>query len=94
MSFEAENDWIKAFYADYTFEVDFITEGNEEEVIAIIDQVYTDQPTRVQAKTDIEDDDVAVYGKRVLTMAKQEGKGWFAIMLGKHISLRRKFQTI
>lgn len=86
--FEAENDWIKAFYADYTFEVDFITEGNEEEVIAIIDQVYTDQPTRVQAKTDIEDDGVAVYGKRVLTMAKQEGKGWFAIMLGKHISFK------
>lgn len=85
---EAGNDWIKAFYADYTFEVDFITEGNEEEVIAIIDQIYTDQPTRVQAKTDIENDDVAVYGKRVLTMAKQEGKGWFAIMLGKHISFK------
>ncbi|PVH24496.1 ATP-dependent nuclease [Sphingobacterium corticibacter] len=87
-AFEAGNDWIKAFYADYTFEVDFITEGNEDEVIAIIDQVYTDQPTRVQAKTDIEDGDVAIYGKRVLTMAKQEGKGWFAIMLGKHISFK------
>lgn len=87
-AFEAGNDWIKAFYADYTFEVDFITEGNENEVIAIIDEVYTDEATRLQAKSDIEDDDVAIYGKRVLTMAKQEGKGWFAIMLGKHITFK------
>ncbi len=82
---EASNKWIKVFYAKHTFEVDFITEGNEWEIIQIIDQVYVDQPTRDQSVTDIEDDDVAIYGRRVLTMAKQEGKGWFAIMLGKHI---------
>ena len=26
-----------------------------------------------------------LYGKRVLTMATNQGKGWFAILLGKHI---------
>lgn len=83
--FEANNKWIKVFYAKHTFEVDFVTEGNEWEVKQIIDQVYVDQPTRDQSVTDIEDNDVAIYGKRVLTMAKQEGKGWFSIMLGKHI---------
>lgn len=83
------NTWIKTFYAKHTFEVDFVTEGNWE-VEEIIKQVYVDQKTRDQAKLDLENNDVAVYGKRVLTMAKQEGKGWFAIMLGKHIS----FQTI
>ncbi len=87
-TFETGNDWIKSFYADYTFEVDFITDGNEYEALALVDQIYTDPATRTQAKTDIEDEDVAVYGKRVLTMAKQEGKGWFAIMLGKHISFK------
>ncbi|MGE8421860.1 MAG: ATP-dependent nuclease [Sphingobacterium siyangense] len=85
-AFEIGNPWVKAFYAKYTFEVDFVTEGNDWQVIQIIDQVYVDQPTRDQSLTDLEDDDVSVYGKRVLTMAKQEGKGWFAIMLGKHIS--------
>lgn len=54
----------------------------------IIKKVYIDPATRTQAKTDIESADVAIYGKRVLTMAKQEGKGWFAIMLGKHISYK------
>lgn len=84
--FGAANDWLKTFYADYTFEVDFIGQGNKDEILAIIDKVYTDQTTRHKAKADIEDGNVAVFGKRVLTMAKQEGKGWFAIMLGKHIS--------
>ncbi|NAW51831.1 AAA family ATPase [Elizabethkingia argentiflava] len=84
-AFEIGNPWVKAFYAKHTFEVDFVTEGNALEVIQIIDQVYIDQPTRDQSLTDLEENDVSIYGKRVLTMAKQEGKGWFAIMLGKHI---------
>ena len=87
-AFEAGNDWIQTFYADYTFEVDFVTTGNEWEVIQIIDQVYIDQPTKDKAEADLESDEVSEYGKRVLTMAKQEGKGWFAIMLGKHISFK------
>ena len=87
-AFEGGNDWLKVFYADYTFEIDFLAEGNEDEILAIIDKVYTDPPTRELAKEDVESDMVAVYGKRVLTMAKQEGKGWFAIMLGKHISYK------
>ncbi|MDE5435677.1 MULTISPECIES: AAA family ATPase [Weeksellaceae] len=87
-AFEAGNDWVKTFYANYTFEVNFLAEGNEDEVLAIIEKVYVDQATLDQAKADVNDDDVAVYGKRVLTMAKQVGKGWFAIMLGKHISYK------
>jgi len=86
--FEAGNIWIKAFYAKHTFEVDFVTAGNDWGVIQIIDQVYVDQNTRDNAEAELEDDDVAIYGKRILTMAKQEGKGWFAIMLGKHISYK------
>lgn len=87
-AFEAGNTWVKAFYAKHTFEVDFISEGNALEVERVIKDVYIDPATRTQAKADIESADVAVYGKRVLTMAKQEGKGWFAIMLGKHISYK------
>lgn len=85
---QAGNQWIKAFYADHTFEVDFLTAGNEWEIIQLIDQVYIDQPTRDQSEADLKSKEVSEYGKRVLTMAKQEGKGWFAIMLGKHISFK------
>lgn len=84
--FEKDNDWIKTFYANYTFEVDFVMDGNALEVEQIIGEVYVDKPTIKLAKEELDDEDVAVFGKRVLTMANQEGKGWFAIMLGKHIS--------
>ncbi|GAL81913.1 predicted ATP-dependent endonuclease of the OLD family [Algibacter lectus] len=86
--FEKDNDWIKTFYAKYTFEVDFVMRGNAWEVEQIIDNVYVDKPTIKLTKEELDDEDVAVFGKRVLTMANQEGKGWFAIMLGKHISYK------
>lgn len=85
-TFEGGNTFLKAFYAHHTFEVDFITAGNAWEVVKVIGNVYTDQTTKDLAKIELESVDVSKYGKRVLTMAKQEGKGWFAIMLGKHIS--------
>lgn len=87
-AFEKDNDWINTFYADYTFEVDFVLSGNAWEVEQIVDEVYVDKPTIKLTKEELENKDVAVCGKRVLTMANQEGKGWFAIMLGKHISFK------
>lgn len=88
--FEKDNDWLKTFYANYTFEVDFVLQGNDWEVCEILDDVYSDPAIRTKAKKELESGDVALFGKRVLTMAKQEGKGWFSIMLGKHVN----FQTI
>ncbi len=87
-AFEKDNDWIKTFYAKNTFEVDFVMSGNAWEVKQIIDDVYVDKATIKLTKEELDDEDVTVFGKRVLTMANQEGKGWFAIMLGKHISYK------
>lgn len=83
--FVKDNVWLEVFYANYTFEVDFVLNDNSWEVQQIIDQVYTDDKTKKLTEEELNSEDVAVFGKRVLTMAKQEGKGWFAIMLGKHI---------
>lgn len=80
------NNWLKVFYAKYTFEVDFIESGNVWEVEQILNEVYSDKPTRKSAKAELNSRDVSLFGKRVLTMAKQEGKGWFAILLGQQIS--------
>jgi len=87
---EMDNKWIKAFYADHTFEVDFIKAGNASDVQNIVDSVYTKQATRDDAKNDLASTNVSIYGRRVLTMAKQEGKGWFAILLGGSISSATK----
>lgn len=84
-SFVAGNEWLKPFYAKYTFEIDFIIAGNEREILRTIEDVYTDPATIDQAEEDIKDDQIDVYGKRLLTMAKQAGKGWYAILLGGYI---------
>ena len=87
--FSKDNEWIKTYCAEYTFEVDFVAEKNEHEVKQLISEIYTDTKTINKAKNDIDSEEAIDYGKRVLTMANNVGKGWFAIMLGKHIS----FQT-
>jgi putative ATP-dependent endonuclease of OLD family len=56
-----------------------------EVVTGIVEQVYSDPATIALAKEELISDDVAIAGKRILTMAKQEGKGWFAILLGSRI---------
>jgi putative ATP-dependent endonuclease of the OLD family len=80
-----KNDWVEAFYAEHTFEIDFISSGNSHEAKKTIKEVYTDPATIKKSKEDLDSDDVKVYGKRILTMANNEGKGWFAILLGKFI---------
>lgn len=79
------NPWIKTFFADHTFEVDFVNAGNDAKVVAILDKVYKDIPTITKSKAELESNNVVEYGSRVLTMANNSGKGWFAILLGKVI---------
>ena len=86
--FTKSNVWIRVFYSKYTFEVNFIKDGNLWEVLNIVNKIYSNPATIIQAKKELESDDVSVYGKRVLTMANNEGKGWFAILLGGSISYK------
>jgi Predicted ATP-dependent endonuclease of the OLD family len=86
--FAKDNEWLEVFYANYTFEVDFILNDNAHEVVQTINQVYNKEITRKLAKRELESSDTALFGKRVLTMAKHEGKGWFAIILAKYIFYR------
>jgi len=83
--FTRGNQWVAPFFAPNTFEIDFVTAGNNDKVIGILGEVYKDPKTIVTAKAELESADIALYGKRVLTMATNEGKGWFAILLGKKI---------
>ncbi len=87
--FTKDNVWIEAFYANHTFEVDFIAENNSNEVVGLIDEIYSQEKTKTDAKAELESSEVEKYGYRILTMANNTGKGWFAIILGKYIT----FQT-
>jgi len=93
-AFQVGNNWIKTFYSDYTFEVDFIKSGNAPEVDEIVSNIYTNQATITQSISDINNSNIEVYGKRVLQMAKQYGKGWFAILLGNKFHLEPLYLNI
>ncbi|MDR6584338.1 ATP-dependent nuclease [Herbaspirillum frisingense] len=81
----ADNNWLSVFYATHTFEVDFTQCGNIPELEMTVDDVYSGANTIQEANDDFESEDIARYGRRVLTMATKKGKGWFAILLGKYV---------
>ncbi len=84
----AGNDWLYPFYARHTFEVDFAASGNVEKVVASVNDVYVNPATRALSIDQLRSGDLAQLGRRVLTMANNEGKGWFAILLGKQVDHR------
>lgn len=85
-AFSANNPWLSVHYADHTFEVDFISAGNGAQVASVAPLIYEMDETIEAAERELTSGNKAEYGKRVLTMAANQGKGWFAILLGKHIN--------
>ncbi|KAB0528589.1 AAA family ATPase [Pseudomonas brassicacearum] len=80
------NQWLATFYAKHTFEVDFVAAGNHEAVAQTVPKVYTDEKTIKQAKESLQSGQLVRMGRRTLTMAQKEGKGWFAILLAEHLT--------
>ncbi len=80
------NPWLAPFFADHTFEVDFVTANNEQEVIAILPQLFKQQVFIDRSEERLNSTDVAIYGKEVLRLANKQGKGWFALLLGEKLT--------
>ncbi|MEP0062761.1 MAG: TOPRIM nucleotidyl transferase/hydrolase domain-containing protein [Rhodopirellula bahusiensis] len=81
----ASNAWISPFYADYTFEVDFLMVGNEDEVTASLDTIYKQAAAKEKCKTKINSDEIEVWATEILRLAESQGKGWFALLLAEQI---------
>lgn len=85
-AFCKDNIYTNVFYARHTFEVDFLQADNEYEVSKVVEDVYSDDDTKKQSRSEIAESNIAISGKRVLAMAKYAGKGWFAILLADQIT--------
>lgn len=79
------NDWLQPYYADHTFEVDFIKVGNQNTLKSVIGNVYTDANTISDSNTELSSSNIAISGLRALKMANYKKKGWFAITLSEKI---------
>lgn len=87
-NFSNNNDWVEVFFAEHTFEVDFIKSGNKSYLGKIVDDVYKQAATIEVAKNELNSSDISISGVRALTMANYQGKGWFALTLGKVIDFK------
>jgi len=85
-AFKADNPYIDAFFADHTFEVDFIAEGdNDEYVVSCLGDVYTRADHIATSAEKLRDESLKVAGMEVLRLAKKAGKGWFALLLAERV---------
>lgn len=84
-AFAAGNPWLSVHYAQHTLEVDFMAAGNAQKLVEVVPKVYSQAATIALATAELSSEDKAQFGRRVLTMAQNQGKGWFAILLGGYV---------
>jgi len=92
-AFAAGNSWLSLHYAEHTMEVDFVAAGNAQIVVDVVPKVYSQAATMAAAGIELASGDKAQYGRRVLTMAQNQGKGWFAILLADHVNHKTVIPT-
>jgi putative ATP-dependent endonuclease of the OLD family len=76
-----DNIYLKTFYSDYTFEVDFLMAGNSFEIKNVIDNIYKTETKRNEIKEKINNKSVEIAGDEILRLANRRGKGWFALFI-------------
>ena len=86
-TFAADNVWVWPFYAEHTFEVDFIGENNSREVLGTLDSIFTQVAARKRSEERIKSSDIVAAGSEILRLAKKVGKGWFALLLSEHLEV-------
>lgn len=76
------NQWIRGFFGQYTFEVEMV-HGNEEYIDKLIDKTYRDEAAKKNKRVALRDSNVEMYGDVALKLANANKKGWNAVMLAE-----------
>lgn len=80
------NKYLSVFYAENTFEVDFIGTDNSVEVIGALSKIYKRSSDIEQSIIKLDSNNLETYGREILRLANKEGKGWFALLLSEEVS--------
>ena len=76
----SDNPWVDMFYADYTFEIDFVNSGENYKYAAnAVEKIFVQKPTIKSHKANI--NNTTKRNEEIFTLAKKEGKGWLATIL-------------
>ncbi len=81
-----DNNYISVYYAEHTFEVDFVRADNSIKVIEILSSIFKQKESKDRSKEKLESGDVSIYGKEILRLAEKKGKGWLALLLAEVLS--------
>lgn len=92
-AFSNNNDWVKAFFAGHTFEVDFLAAGNAHEVREVVAAIYSLPAVRKKVQKAINSADAAEAGTEILRLADKVGKGWFSLLLSERLSVNTVVPT-
>ncbi len=79
------NEWVSPFFGQHTFEVELLGAGNKNLVTSVLSSIYETEAKIRSATTELASTDIGISGKRVLQMANNAGKGWFAILLSEKV---------
>ena len=84
-SFCVGNEFLKPFYSENTFEVDFLMNSNSHEFVNCIDKIYKKLAYIKKVADKIEDNSIEIAGVEVLRIAKKYGKGWLALLVSEQL---------
>lgn len=79
------NKFLAPFFADYTFEVDLLMNGNSHEYVESLDKIYTQKRAIKSSTEKLEDKSVSIAGVEVLRLADKKGKGWLALVVADNL---------
>lgn len=79
------NPWVRTFFAQHTFEVDFLAAGNHGTAVEALESIYENDHYKEQSAARLQSADLAVSGKEILRLAHKVGKGWFGLLLSEAI---------
>lgn len=80
-----DNDYLKPFYAQHTFEVDLLMNNNRHEFIATLDKIYKTKDAIDRSTKRLNDTRIEIAGAHALRLAKKVGKGWFALLIADEL---------
>lgn len=83
--FSEDNEYIDLFFAENTFEVDFLMNENSYEFVQTLDKIYKREADIKKAKEKLEDTSVEVAGVEALRIAEKQGKGWLALLVAEQL---------
>lgn len=79
------NQWINAFFAEHTFEVDVFDAGNRGLYEGLVDEMYQQTKKISEIKEVLNSQDKEVWAIELLRILKKGGKGWCSLYAAQQV---------